>query len=232
MKNQTVQRGELLTSEVPDTGAAKGKLRVTFQDDSTIAPEATASAPSLPPSPQSSSRRSVSLASNFSNVPLENGDIFALQKLYDNLIVLKVRPMLDVSFSDFQSVIQAMKSVVRMYKVTNVVNSELKAACHEILTLNDLLDAVLYLSKCSSFTHTRSGIQATQYKRRLMTQIENSLMLHFHQKYLSGNMLTKIKQLKHYFESVDGADAAETAVPLRMRTSKQSGIFPQDNSQK
>lgn len=161
---------------------------------------------------------------------LETGDIFALQKLYDNLIVLKVRPMLDVSFSDFKSVIQEMKSVVRTYKETQVLDNKLEAAFLEILTLNDLLDAVLYISKCSSFTHTRSGIQATQYKRKLMTQIENSLMLHFHKKYTSGNMLTNIKQLKDYFENVDSADAAEIAIPLQLPTSRRAGIFSQDKS--
>lgn len=167
--------------------------------------------------------RSVSVVSRFRDVSIEKADSFALLKLYDHLSILKAQPPLSDSFSNFELVVKRMKSVLMAYQDNRDIAGPHDALIQQFVLINDLLEAAIYLLKCSSFTHTRSGIQATQYKRRLTTQITKALILHFHEQYTSLNLTNNVAIV---IEHVEDFDAADDAAIARIRgTSMSSGFF-------
>jgi hypothetical protein len=144
-------------------------------------------------------------------VSIEKADSFALLKLYDHLSILKAQPPLSDSFSNFELVVKRMKSVLMAYQDNRDIAGPHDALIQQFVLINDLLEAAIYLLKCSSFTHTRSGIQATQYKRRLTTQITKALILHFHEQYTSLNLTNNVAIVIEHVEDFDAADDAAIA---------------------
>ena len=204
-------------SRSPTESATVPTARVHFAQEvgDVASPMIGPSAPSMP--------RSVSVMSRFSNVSLEKADSFALLKLYDHLSILKAQPPLSDSFSNFELVVKRMKSVLMAYHDNPEVAGPHGALIQHFLLTNDLLEAVIYLLKCSSFTHTRSGIQATQYKRRLMTQITKALILQFHEQYMSLNIQNNVTIVTQHLEDFDAADDA--AIASIRGTSMSAGVF-------